>query len=146
MLTSPVRIPLLVGLNDTWIVQLFPIANPFPQLFVSRKSPLTEIVEIFIFELPMLLNRTFFGGLVCPTDIAAKLQRRRPQARCRRAQIQENEILIIPVIHLGGNGEVFHAIGIEISGAGTRAIIGWDIERYGIPERPVAVAWHDYGS
>ena len=67
MLTSPVRIPLLVGLNDTWIVQPFPIANPFPQLFVSRKSPLTEIVEIFIFELPMLLNRTFFGGLVCPT-------------------------------------------------------------------------------
>ena len=66
MLTSPVRIPLLVGLNDTLIVQLFPTANPFPQLFVCRKSPLTEIVEIFILELPMLLNRTFFAGLVCP--------------------------------------------------------------------------------
>src|SRR5580700_4835060 len=49
------------------MVQLFPTARPLPQLFCSRKSPLTVMPEILSLEFPSLVSLTFLGELVLPT-------------------------------------------------------------------------------
>ena len=41
------------------MVQLFPTAGPLPQLFCSRKSPLTLMLEILILALPAVVTAPF---------------------------------------------------------------------------------------
>lgn len=60
MRTRPVRTPLDLGLNDTSIVQLFPISRRLPQLLVCRKSPVT-VMENLSGPFPELVNVIFLG-------------------------------------------------------------------------------------
>jgi hypothetical protein len=72
ILTCPVRTPLALGLKDICIVQLFPTARPLPQLFRSRKSPLSLMLEILSLALPKFESSTVFRELVLPAVSAPK--------------------------------------------------------------------------
>jgi len=62
--TVPLRVPVVVGLKLTLMVQLAPGARLFPQLLLSRKLVLAEIPLIFKVPLPVLVSVTGCGPLV----------------------------------------------------------------------------------
>jgi hypothetical protein len=63
----PVRAPPCVGVNVTETVQFAPAASVAPQVLDCAKSPDAEIPEIFIVDVPLLLNCTWCALLVDPT-------------------------------------------------------------------------------
>ena len=63
----PVRVPLAVGVKVTLSVQVDPAATPFPQLSVSAKSPLAEMLVMCNGAVPLLERFTVCGALVVPT-------------------------------------------------------------------------------
>ena len=67
MLTVPVRSPFTLGLNDTLMAQLFPIGSLAPQVVVSRKSPVTVMLETLSVAFPVLVNAMFLAEEVLPT-------------------------------------------------------------------------------
>ena len=73
MLKVPVRIPEAVGVNVTLMVQLAPAATELPQVSVSAKSPLAEILVIVKVAEPVLLSVTVCAALVVPTVWLAKV-------------------------------------------------------------------------
>src|ERR1700683_356416 len=66
MVSVPVRVPPVVGVNVTWIVQLEETATLAPQLFVSPKSPDAEMLEIVSGAEPLFVSVTGCGALVVP--------------------------------------------------------------------------------
>jgi hypothetical protein len=67
MVISPVRFPVPVGVNITWIVQLPPTATAaLRQLSVSLKSPLTAIALVVRASEPVFVNVTVCALLVIP--------------------------------------------------------------------------------
>ena len=67
MLTAPVRVPVAVGVNVTLMVQEAPAATELPQVSVSAKSPLAEMLVTLNVPLPVLLSVTDWAELVVPT-------------------------------------------------------------------------------
>jgi len=74
--TLALRAPVLVGLNLSVIVQLFPASTDVPQLLLSMKSPgllpPRVIPLIARVVLPTLVSVTVLGVLVVPTFVAGK--------------------------------------------------------------------------
>lgn len=58
---APVRVPLVVGVKVTEIVQLAPPSNSVPQLLVSAKSPLTLTLAKERLALPVFVSVTLFA-------------------------------------------------------------------------------------
>ena len=58
MVTAPVRVPVVVGLKVTLIVQLAPTATLEKQLLVWEKLPLTLMLVIVRLALPVFLSLT----------------------------------------------------------------------------------------
>jgi hypothetical protein len=67
MLTAPVRVPVAVGVKVTLMVQEAPAATELPQVLVSAKSPLAEMLVILNAPLPVLVSVTDWAELVVPT-------------------------------------------------------------------------------
>lgn len=74
MAICPVRVPVVVGVNVTAIVQLAPATTLVPQLFVSAKSPLTSIRATFSVRPPEFVSATVCAGLVVFGSCAPKLR------------------------------------------------------------------------
>jgi hypothetical protein len=64
---DPVRVPVVVGVKVTLIVQLALTATELPQLLVCAKSPLANNELIVREALPVLERVTFNGALLVPT-------------------------------------------------------------------------------
>jgi hypothetical protein len=73
--TFPCCKPAAVGLNQTSMPQVAPIASSVPQLFAARNPPDASIRVIFNGAFPMLVNRMGFGLLLLPTVTDPKLRR-----------------------------------------------------------------------
>jgi hypothetical protein len=58
MVTTPVLVPVAVGLKVTLRVQLAPAARLEPQVLVWEKSPLTAMLVMLRVALPVLLKVT----------------------------------------------------------------------------------------
>jgi hypothetical protein len=71
---APVREPVNVGVNDTAIVQLSPMAMFVPQAFVCAKSPLTEMAPIANGAFPVFERTTVCTLLVVPTSWFANVR------------------------------------------------------------------------
>src|SRR5437660_2191944 len=69
----PVRVPDAVGENVTLMAQFPPTATELPQLSVSAKSPLVEIVVIAKAAEPVFVSVTVCAALVVPTVWLAKV-------------------------------------------------------------------------
>jgi hypothetical protein len=67
MLMLPVKVPVVVGVNVTLIVQAAPAATDDPQVFVSPKFVLAVIDVMLNATLPVLVNVTICAELVLPT-------------------------------------------------------------------------------
>jgi hypothetical protein len=67
MVKVPGRVPVVVGLNVTLIVQFFPAATEPVQVLLSAKSPLAAIPEIARLAVPTFVSVTGFAALVVPT-------------------------------------------------------------------------------
>ena len=67
MLSAPLSVPVVVGVNVTEIWQIPPAAMPCPQVFDSLKLPETEIWLIVSAAPPLLVSVTICGELVVPT-------------------------------------------------------------------------------
>jgi hypothetical protein len=72
-LKLPVRVPDAVGENVTLMTQFPPTAREPPQLLVSAKSPLVEIVVIAKAAEPVFVSVTVCAALVVPTFWLAKV-------------------------------------------------------------------------
>src|SRR6202007_1156019 len=72
-LRVPVRVPEAVGVKVTLMVQFAPAARELPQLSVSEKSPLAEILVIVKVAVPVLVSVTAFAALLVPTVWLAKV-------------------------------------------------------------------------
>jgi hypothetical protein len=68
MLTVPVRVPVVVGLKVTLMVQLAPAARVDPQLLLWAKSPLIATLLIVKLVDPVLVRVEVCAALVVPTD------------------------------------------------------------------------------
>jgi hypothetical protein len=67
MVICPVRAPVPVGVNVTWMAQLDPTATlAFTQLSVSLKSPAMEIAVTARAVLPVFWRVTVFALLAVP--------------------------------------------------------------------------------
>lgn len=69
---TPARVPLVVGVKVTLIVQLTPGLTEAPQALVTAKSPLAVTLVILSAAAPVLLSVTAWAGLVDPTAWLAK--------------------------------------------------------------------------
>jgi len=67
IVTIPVRLPVVVGLNATLSKQLAPAARAVPQLLVCEKSPLMEMPEISSIASPALVSVKDKGALAVLT-------------------------------------------------------------------------------
>jgi hypothetical protein len=67
MLTLPVKVPVVVGVKVTLIVQAAPAATDDPHVFVSPKFVLAVIDVMLNATLPVLVSVTVCAGLVVPT-------------------------------------------------------------------------------
>ena len=69
--TCAVRVPVVVGVNVTWMMQCAPPVRLLPQLVTSAKSPgsgpVIEIPVMLTVVVPLLIKEMFFGALVVPT-------------------------------------------------------------------------------
>ena len=65
-LTEPVRVPPAVGVNVTLMLQCAPAVRLEPQLFVSAKSPVAPIAEMFNVALPEFVSVNGWLALVVP--------------------------------------------------------------------------------
>lgn len=67
MVIWPVRLPVAVGVNVTWMEQFAPAANGvFTQLSVSLKSPLIAIADGVRAMLPVFVRFTVCAPLAVP--------------------------------------------------------------------------------
>src|SRR5437667_6973514 len=73
MVIVPVRVPVVVGVKVTLIVQFAPAANVAPQVLLCASSPLAAMLVMFNSAVPMLLRVTPLGALVLPTCWSVKL-------------------------------------------------------------------------
>jgi hypothetical protein len=76
ILTEPERLPVVVGVKKTTIVQLAPTSRTLgiePQLLVCEKSPVTLMGAVSVTAARLVLeSRTVCGGLVTPTVCGGK--------------------------------------------------------------------------
>ena len=77
MLTEPIRLPVVVGVKTTVIVQLAPTLRTLgmdPQVLVCEKSPLTLIGAVRVTAARLVFERrTTCGGLATPTACGGKV-------------------------------------------------------------------------
>ncbi len=73
-LNVPVRVPSAVGRNVTLIEHLAPAASEPPQVLVSAKSPLAEMLVIVKVALPLFVSVTVWAALVVPTAWPGKFR------------------------------------------------------------------------
>src|SRR5215813_4585468 len=73
-LIVPVKVPVVVGVNVTLIVQAAPARSEVPQLLVWPKFVLAVIDVIVSVVEPMFVNVTGWAGLVVPTVCEAKVR------------------------------------------------------------------------
>ena len=71
---APVRVPVVVGLKVTEIMQFPPAATELPQVLVWAKSPLAAILVMLNVELPVFVSVTFWAGVVLLTYIEPKFR------------------------------------------------------------------------
>lgn len=64
----PVRVPVVLGVKVTAMVQLDPAFRLLPQLLLWLKSPLGTMLLIVSLALPELVSVTFCGLLLVPTS------------------------------------------------------------------------------
>src|SRR5260370_741630 len=67
MFRVPVRVPEAVGVKVTLMLQLAPAATELPQVLVSAKSPLAEMLVRLSEALPVFESVTDCAALVVPT-------------------------------------------------------------------------------
>src|SRR5260370_354279 len=72
MFRVPVRVPEAVGVKVTLMLQLAPAATELPQVLVSAKSPLAEMLVRLSEALPVFESVTDCAALVVPTVWLAK--------------------------------------------------------------------------
>jgi len=65
--TSPVRVPVAVGVKVTLMVQLAAAATLPPHVLLAAKSPLATMLEIARGPVPLFVSITICGALVVPT-------------------------------------------------------------------------------
>jgi hypothetical protein len=73
MVRVPLSVPVPLGVNVTEIWQLPPAPTLTPQLLVSPKSPVAEMLLIVSAAPPGLVNVTTCGELVVPTGCEGKV-------------------------------------------------------------------------
>src|SRR5439155_59393 len=76
MVTVPVRVPVVVGVKLTLIVQLAPAATAVPQVpspSIATESPLIVMLLIVSVAFPVLVSVTDCVALVVPTAWLAKV-------------------------------------------------------------------------
>lgn len=66
IVSVPLRVPPVVGVNVTLRIQEEPAATQLPQLFVSAKSPFAEIEEMERIAFPVLESVTDCATLAVP--------------------------------------------------------------------------------
>ena len=74
MVTTPVLVPVAVGVKVTLRVQLALVARLEPQVLVWEKSPLTVMLVMLRVALPVLLRVTLWALLLPPTACAGKVK------------------------------------------------------------------------
>ena len=67
IVTAPVRVPVVVGVKVTLMVQLDPAVTAPGQLLLWAKSPVAAMLEIVRSAVPVFVNETVCAGLVEPT-------------------------------------------------------------------------------
>jgi hypothetical protein len=72
MMSVPVRVPAVVGVKVTLMVQVDPTASVLPQVLVCAKSPLMLIPVTVRLAVPELLNVTALAAVVEPTTSLPK--------------------------------------------------------------------------
>jgi hypothetical protein len=72
MLTLPLRVPVVLGLKVTLMLQLAPAARVAPQVVVSAKSPLTAILLMVKLDPPVFVRVEDWAALLVPTVVAGK--------------------------------------------------------------------------
>jgi len=89
MVTTPVRVPGVEGVKVTLIEQPAPAATLVPQLVVSVKSPLAEILEMLSGALPEWVRVTVCGALDGPTGGERKVNLAGGSVRAGRGPARE---------------------------------------------------------
>lgn len=74
MVMVPARVPVVVGVKVTVMVQLPPAAPPVPQLFVWAKLPVATMLEIVSLAPVLLVSLITFAALVVFTVWLPKLK------------------------------------------------------------------------
>ena len=72
--SEPVRVPVAVGLKVTLIVQLAPAATLVPQVLVSEKSPVVEMLVMLRVAVPVLVSVTVSAALLVPSTVTGKVR------------------------------------------------------------------------
>jgi hypothetical protein len=67
IVTTPVTVPVFVGLKVTEIAQFLPALTLVPQVLVWAKGPVVVMLVMVSVAVPVLLRVTFFTALVVPT-------------------------------------------------------------------------------
>jgi hypothetical protein len=77
-LSAAVRVPLAVGLKVILTLQVAPVANELPQVWVCAKSPalvpVMEIPPMLMAVVPTLVSVTVIAGLVAPMETVPKFR------------------------------------------------------------------------
>jgi hypothetical protein len=68
IVTKPLRVPAVVGVKVTLIMQFEPGLTVVPQVFVCAKSPLAATLEMLNDVDPLFVNKTLCVLLVVPTN------------------------------------------------------------------------------
>lgn len=71
---EPVRVPVVVGVKVTLIVQLAPAASVVEQVFVCAKSPVAAPTERVVDKVPVFFTVTGLLALVVPTVCDANVK------------------------------------------------------------------------
>ena len=67
IVTTPVKVPVDVGLNVTEIVHFLPAKTVLPQVLVCAKGPVVVMLVMFSVAVPVLVRVAFLTALVVPT-------------------------------------------------------------------------------
>lgn len=87
-----------VGLKETLMEQVPPIATKVPQLFVSEKSPLGVMPEMLSEAEPVLVSVTVWTPLIVPTGVPPALATKVARTDVRPSDAEEVAVAVcVPV-------------------------------------------------